>query len=77
VVTQNSARVVNVRAIALAFAALVLLMAGLLAMNWISATSSSRSATPTLVLPAGNSSGPTHGRARPQNLAPAKPQHYS
>jgi hypothetical protein len=70
VVIQNPTRVVNARSIALAFAALVLLMAGILAVNWYSATSSSRSITPTQSVPAGGSSGPSHA-------GPARPQHYS
>jgi hypothetical protein len=67
VVTQNSTRVVNVRSIALVFAALVLLMAGILAVNWFAATSSTRSVTPTQSVPAGGGSVPSNGPARPQH----------
>jgi hypothetical protein len=67
VVTQNSTRVVNVRSIALVFAALVLLMAGILAVNWFAATSLTRSVTPTQSVPAGGSSVPSNGPARPQH----------
>ena len=69
-VTQNPTRVVNVRSIALVFAALVVLMASLLAANWFAATSSSRSTTPTQSVPAGGNSGPSYA-------GPARPQHYS
>ena len=68
-VTQNPTRVVNVRSIALVFAALVVLMAGLLAANWFAATSSSRSITPTQSVPAGGTSGPSQA-------GPARLQHY-
>jgi hypothetical protein len=69
VVTQNPTRVVNVRSIALVFAALVLLMAGILAVNWYSATSTSGSGTPTQAAPSHSSSGQP-------NLGPARPQRY-
>jgi hypothetical protein len=69
VVIQNRTPVVKMRSIAIALVALVLLMAGILAVNWNSATSSRGSVTPTQAVPAGGSSGPS-------NLGPARPQRY-